>query len=68
MSKLVALHGNEIYCDSMVVANKFGKRHANVLRSIRNILETEEEIKGLKNETLKFLKVEKEYRGQKYKV
>lgn len=42
-NKLVYLsQGNEVVCDSLQVAEKFKKRHDNVLRAIEGILKNEE--------------------------
>ena len=41
MNNLVYLSNNEAVCDSMLVAEKFGKRHAHVLEKIEKILSDE---------------------------
>ncbi len=38
MQELVYLKNDEAVCDSLQVAEKFGKRHNNVLKSIDNLL------------------------------
>ena len=40
MNKLVYLKNDEAVCDSLQVAEKFGKEHRNVLRAIDDLLET----------------------------
>lgn len=40
MNELVYLKNDEAVCDSLQVAEKFGKRHDNVLQAIDNLLET----------------------------
>ena len=40
MHELVYLKNDEAVCDSLQVAEKFGKEHRNVLRAIDNLLET----------------------------
>lgn len=41
MNELVYLKNDEAVCDSLQVAEKFGKRHKNVLRSIGGLLKNE---------------------------
>lgn len=38
MNELVYLKNDEAVCDSLQVAEKFGKRHDRVLRAIENLL------------------------------
>lgn len=52
--------------DSRIVAEKFGKRHTNVVRKIETLIKDLQQIKGLKNETLKFTKKTAEYKAQPY--
>lgn len=40
MHELVYLKNDEAVCDSLQVAEKFGKRHDNVLSAIDNLLES----------------------------
>ena len=40
MNELVYLKNDEAVCDSLQVAEKFGKEHRNVLRAIDDLLET----------------------------
>lgn len=42
MTELVYLKNDEAVCDSLQVAEKFGKRHDNVMRAISNLLKNEE--------------------------
>lgn len=42
MKELVLLKGNKIVCDSINVAEKFGKRHNNVMRDIGGLLKNEQ--------------------------
>lgn len=42
MDELVYLKNDEAVCDSLQVAEKFGKRHDNVLRNINNLLKNED--------------------------
>lgn len=37
MNELVYLKNNEAVCDSLQVAEKFGKRHGNVMRTIESL-------------------------------
>lgn len=39
MNELVYLKNDEAVCDSLQVAEKFGKEHKNVLQSIDNLIE-----------------------------
>jgi len=68
MKELVLVKGQEVYCDSQIVSDKFGKRHSNVIRKIEQTIKDYSQIKGLKNETLKFIKTEGNYRNQKYEM
>ena len=42
MEELVQISNNEVVCDSLKVAEKFGKRHDNVLSSIRGLLKNKD--------------------------
>ena len=42
MNELVYLNNNEAVCNSLLVAEKFGKRHDNVLQAIRGLLKNED--------------------------
>lgn len=42
MDELVYLKNDEPVCSSLQVAEKFGKRHDNVMQSIRGLLKNEE--------------------------
>ena len=42
MNELVYLKNDEVVCSSLQVAEKFGKRHDNVMQSIRGLLKNEE--------------------------
>ncbi len=42
MEELVSVMDNEVVCDSLIVADKFKKRHDNVIRDISNLLKNEE--------------------------
>ena len=39
MNELVYMNNDEVVCDSLMVAEKFGKEHSKVIRSIEKILE-----------------------------
>lgn len=41
MNDLVYMKNDEAVCDSLQVAEKFGKRHADVIRSIKNLIESD---------------------------
>ena len=41
MNELVYLKNNEAVCDSLQVAEKFHKRHSDVIRAIENLIEND---------------------------
>lgn len=41
MSELVYLKNEEAVCDSLQVAEKFRKRHADVIRSVENLIKND---------------------------
>lgn len=41
MNDIVYMKNDEAVCDSLQVAEKFGKRHADVIRSIKNLIESD---------------------------
>ena len=41
MEHLVILKNNEVVCSSLDVAEKFGKQHSKVIRSVENLLNNE---------------------------
>ena len=56
MNELVYLKNDEAVCDSLRVAEKFGKRHADVVRAIENLIKndsTQNCVKCFKNFTYK---------------
>lgn len=62
---LVVLKGQKILCDSRVVADKFGKKHAYVTRLVQTLIEDFNKNKGDFRSPLAREKWS-EYRGQKY--
>lgn len=62
MSDLVIVHGKKILCDSRIVADRFGKKHAFIIRIINKLIN---DFKGDPKSPL-ILKKEDEYRGKKY--
>lgn len=48
MDELVYLRNDEAVCSSLQVAEKFEKRHDNVMRSIEGLLKNEESLSGRK--------------------
>lgn len=64
-SGIVLSKGGEALADSRVVAEKFGKRHTTVVRSIERLVEEYKEFSGTDGDP-KLLKGEAEYRGTKY--
>jgi len=62
MDDLVILKGKKILCDSRIVADRFGKKHAFIIRIINKLIN---DFKGDLESPL-ILKKEDEYRGKKY--
>ena len=60
--QLVTVQGNKVFCDSSMVAKKFGVKHNDVTRMINRLVER---LRGA-NVTPKVSAIEKEYRGQKF--
>jgi phage regulator Rha-like protein len=65
---LVEVKSGEVFCDSLMVAEKFNIKHARVLIIIANLLKGYSKIKGSTDAPLKFQEIEKEYRGQTFKA
>lgn len=65
MTELVYLKNDEAVCDSLQVAEKFGKRHSNVVRTIETLLEGMLKIEETKKMFWKSHYVEKQ-NGQRY--
>ena len=63
MNELVYLKHDEVVCDSLQVAEKFGKRHDNVVRDIVNLLKNEE----IKNKKIFHQSSYKDSKGRTYK-
>lgn len=63
MNELVYLKHDEVVCDSLQVAEKFGKRHDNVVRDIVNLLKNEE----IKNKKIFHQSTYKDSKGRTYK-
>lgn len=66
MADLVLAKKNEVFADSRVVADKFGKRHNDFVKSIERLIDNLGEIKLRKSSYLKFTKKQTEYRGQTF--
>lgn len=66
MNDLIYTKKGEVFADSRLVAEKFNKRHIEVMRKIDKLLEDVSEIKGVNFDTLKFIKQIADYRGQAY--
>lgn len=66
MVDLVLAKKNEVFADSRLVADKFDKRHIEVMRKIDKLLLDISTIKRGTFDTLKFNKKEGEYRGQTF--
>ena len=65
MTELVYLKNDEAVCDSLQVAEKFGKRHSNVVRTIETLLEGMLKIEETQKMFWKSHYVEKQ-NGQRY--
>jgi Rha family phage regulatory protein len=67
MNNLVEVDRSEVFCDSSIVAKKFGQKHAYVVDNIKKLLS---DIEGLRVGTAdpKAIIEEREYRGQKFNV
>lgn len=62
MTELVYLKNDEAVCDSLQVAEKFGKRHDNVMRAISNLLKNEE----IENRKIFRISHHKDVKGRTY--
>lgn len=67
MTDLVQVQRGEVFCDSQMVAEKFGYQHIHVVRVIKKLVADYAEIKGCEFTHLNFVETEKEWRGQKFK-
>jgi len=65
IENLVAVSGNIILCDSQVVADKFEKKHAYIVRLVQKLISDFGKIKGDSKSPL-IREKEGEYRGKKY--
>ncbi len=65
MKDLVEVSRNEIYCDSQVVARKFGVKHNKVIQGCDRLVARIEKFRGT-IVTPKFIKEDREYRGKTY--
>jgi len=65
--QLVEVKQKELFCDSSVVAKKFGMKHNKVARTIENILPNLGDFRGT-GCTPKIEKIIKEYRGKSYEA
>ena len=68
MEQLVEVQRGKVFCDSQMVAEKFGYKHLHVTKVIRKLTDEFTGIKGSLQEPLNFEELEREYRGQKFKV
>jgi phage regulator Rha-like protein len=68
MTDLVSANNGEVFCDSQVVAEKFGITHARVIPTIEKLISDYSEIKGSTSAPLNFVKVDREYRGQTFQA
>jgi Rha family phage regulatory protein len=63
--ELVEVKKNEVFCDSILVAKKFGKQHAEVVRLIKNLEKGLAKLRVISNHPKTVIE-EREYRNQKY--
>ena len=63
--QLVTVQGNKVFCDSSMVAKKFGVKHAYVIRNCDALISDINEIKG-DSESPLIIKEEREYRGTNF--
>lgn len=71
MDNLVEIKKGTVFCDSKMVADKFGYQHQYVKKVIQKITTEFNQIKGIHLDTLtplNFIEEEREYRGQKFTV
>ena len=68
MKQLVEVYRGQVFCDSQMVAEKFGYKHLHVMKVIKKLVDEFSEIKGSLQEPLNFEEIEREYRGQKFKA
>lgn len=65
--ELVEVTKKEIYCDSSLVAKKFGMKHNKVTRTIENVIPNLEDFRGT-GCTPKIQKINRTYRGADYEA
>lgn len=63
--ELVKMNDSEIYCDSSLVAKKFGIQHHRISRVVKNLLPHLEDFRAIESHP-KIQEIEKHYRGQDY--
>ena len=63
--ELVEVNRNEVYCDSHIVAKKFGYKNANVANVIEKVMSDLKDIR-VDGADPKVMTEEREYRGNKY--
>jgi len=66
MSNLVVIKKQEVFADSRVIAEKFGKAHRSVLEKIDNLIKDLDDL-GAEKSTTKFIENTKHYRGQVFR-
>jgi len=64
--ELVEVKKNSVYCDSHIVAKKFGYKPGYVVKHIKNVIKDIEEMEGVRMFTPKIITEGREYRGNKY--
>ncbi len=65
MNNLVLSRKEDVYCDSRVVAKKFGKKHHEVMRVIEKLVDDISKLRAISNRP-KYNEILGEYRGQTF--
>jgi len=67
MKELVEVQRGEVYCDSQMVADKFGYQHVHVMRVIRRLIDEYGKLEVCQSAHLNFVETEREWHGQRFK-
>jgi Rha family phage regulatory protein len=68
MKQLVEVQRGEVFCDSQMVAEKFGYKHFHVAKVIQKLIDEFSKIKTSQVSGLNIKEVEREYRGRTFKA
>ena len=61
--ELVEVNRGEVFCDSHIVAKKFGYKTTYITKHIKSVIEDLKELEGVKMFAPKIQEEEREYRG-----